>query len=298
MIRSMTGFGDAAAQDGATHYYVELRSLNNKYFKAVIRLPESIAGLEAELEAALRKLVHRGSFTLTVKLKRSDAHAASKVNDGALLDYLNHLETIHAKMGDDRSVHIDLTALLAMPGVLQASDEDTEILERARPVVMRLLHEAFKKLDAMRIREGKLLEEDLLGQRDVITDRLARIRERAPVVIEEYHARLHQRIGVLMGKAEMKVNEADLIREVAVYADRADISEEIQRLGGHVGQYEQIIASDGKDPSGRTLDFVAQEMLRESNTMGSKSNDAAISRAVVELKSAIDRIKEQVQNVE
>ncbi len=298
MIRSMTGFGDAATQDDATHYHVELRSLNNKYFKATIRLPEPIAGLEAEIEAALRKLVHRGSFTVTVKIKQSDAHAASKVNDAALLDYLNHLETIHARMGDDRAVHIDLTALLAMPGVLQPSDDDEALLDRSRPVVMRLLHEAFQRLDAMRQREGELLAEDLLRQRDVIHDRLTRVRSRVGHVIDEYHQRLRTRIDQLMAKAELRLNEDDLVREVAIYADRSDISEEIQRLTGHVGQFEQIIASRTNEPAGRTLDFMAQEMLREANTMGSKSNDATISRAVVELKSAIDRIKEQVQNVE
>lgn len=293
----MTGYGDAATQEGATHYHVELRSLNNKYFKAVIRLPDAIAGLEAELESHLRKRVHRGSFTLTVKMKLSDAHAASHINDGALLAYLDHLETIHGKL-NDQSAHIDLTALLAMPGVLQPSQDDEEILARSRPVILRLVDEAARKLDAMRCREGQALADDLLHQRSVMSDRLERIRGRAPRVIDEYHQRLRQRIDQLMAKAELSVNETDLIREVAIFADRADISEELTRMAGHLQQFEDIIHADNGDPAGRTLDFMTQEMLREANTMGSKSNDATISRAVVELKSAIDRIKEQVQNVE
>lgn len=293
----MTGYGDAAAQEGDLHYHVELRSLNNKYFKAVIRLPEPIAGLESELEARLRSRVHRGSFTLTVKLKFSDAHAASRVNDAALLNYLTHLETIHAKIAD-QAVHIDLTQLLALPGVLQPSEDDEDLMERARPVLLRLVDEAAKRLTTMRVTEGKALAEDLLKQRDVIRNRLELIRQRAPFVVDEYHQRLRARIDQLMARAELKLNETDLIREVAVFADRADISEELQRVAGHLQQFEQIICGGDNEPAGRTLDFLAQELLRESNTIGSKSNDATISKAVVELKSAIDRIKEQVQNVE
>src|SRR5690606_38737272 len=115
---------------------------------------------------------------------------------------------------------------------------------------------------------------------------------------DEYHQRLRARIDQLMARAELKLNKTDLIREVAVFADRADISEELQRVAGHLQQFEQIICGGDNEPAGRTLDFLAQELLRESNTIGSKSNDATISKAVVELKSAIDRIKEQVQNVE
>lgn len=293
----MTGFGDASAQEGAIHYYVELRSLNNKYFKATIRLPEPISGLEAELETRLRRVFNRGSVTLTVKIKLSDAHAASRVNDAALLTYLNHLETIHNKISD-RAVHIDLTQLLALPGVLQPSADDEQLVEEARPVLFRLLDEAAKRLTAMRVREGQAIAADLLRQRDVMRDRLEHIRARAPLVIDEYHQKLRARIDQLMARAELRVNETDLIREVAIFADRADISEELSRLAGHLEQFERIVDDPNDEPAGRTLDFVAQEMLREANTVGSKSNDATISRAVVELKSAIDRIKEQVQNVE
>lgn len=297
MIRSMTGYGDAAAQEGSLHYHVELRSLNNKYFKAAIRLPDALAGLEAELETRLRKVIHRGSITLTVKYKFSDAHAASRVNDAALLTYLTHLETIHAKI-TDQAVHIDLTQLLALPGVLQPSQDDEALMDKARPVLFRLVDEAGKRLAAMRQREGQAVANDLLRQRDVIRDRIDRIGERAPLVINEYHQKLRARIDQLMARAELKVEETDLIREVAVFADRADISEELSRVAGHLEQFEQIINGSDTEPAGRTLDFLAQELLREANTIGSKSNDAAISRAVVELKSAIDRIKEQVQNVE
>ncbi len=298
MIRSMTGFGDAAIQADGVHYSVELRSLNNKYFKCLIRLPELFQGMEAELESQLRKRVSRGSFTLSVKYKAGDDQSISKVNEEAILTYLDHLETIHAKI-QDRSVQIDLTQLLALPGVLKPAQDDALLLTRSKPVIGKLLDEATDRLLSMRNTEGQALADDLLKHLGLIVDRMKQIGERAPLVIDEYQERLRSRMDELLAKAELKADETILIREVAVFAERADISEEVSRMAGHVAQFEEIIRN-GKDtePVGRTLDFLAQEMLREANTIGSKSNDAQISRAMIEAKSAIDRIKEQVQNVE
>lgn len=297
MIHSMTGFGEASAGADGISYTLELRSLNNKFFKLSTRLPDEMSGLEAELEQALRKQVARGSFVLTVKAQIDDTRAASKINQNVLLSYLGHLETVRDKV-QDHSVNIDLTALLALPGVLQPAHNPEEVISQARPVVLGLLEQALAKLKKMRTAEGAALAADLTGQLDVILTRLTVIRERAPRVIDDYHDKLTKRVGELLAKAELKVNEPDLLKEVAVFADRADISEEITRLTGHVDHFHQILDAQADTPAGRTLDFLAQEMLRESNTIGSKCNDAHISKCVVELKSAIDRIKEQVQNVE
>lgn len=298
MIRSMTGFGDASTQADGVNYSVELRSLNNKYFKCSIRLPEQFQGMEAELETQLRKRVSRGSFTLSVKFKANDAQAVSRVNDDAILAYLDHLETIHAKI-QDRAVQIDLTQLLVLPGVLQPALDEVSLLSKSRPVIAKLLDEATDKLMAMRTTEGQTLADDLSKHLQLIMDRMKRIGERAPLVIDEYHQRLRNRMDELLSRAELKADETVLIREVAVFAERADISEEVSRMAGHVAQFQEIIANGSEsDPVGRTLDFLAQEMLREANTIGSKSNDAQISRAMIETKSAVDRIKEQVQNVE
>ena len=297
MIHSMTGFGEASAGANGVGFTLELRSLNNKFFKLSCRLPDELSALEAELEQALRKSVARGSFVLTVKVRLDDERAASRVNENVLLSYLGHLETVRDKV-HDQAVNIDLTQLLALPGVLQPAYDDEQVLEEARPVVLGLLDQALGKLKQMRTVEGVALADDLGTQLDVILDRLSVIRERAPRVIDEYHDKLSKRVGELIAKAELKINEPDLLKEVAVFADRADIAEEITRLTGHVDQFREVIDAEADEPAGRTLDFLAQEMLRESNTIGSKCNDAQISRCVVELKSAIDRIKEQVQNVE
>jgi uncharacterized protein (TIGR00255 family) len=296
MIRSMTGFGDAAAKTDGVSYHVELRSVNNRYFKASLRLPEAVAALEAEMEMVLRRKLYRGSIVLTVKLKIEGELAASRVNDEALLAYLEHLETIQSRLTTQES-RIDLTQLLTLPGVLQPSQDEITLMERARPVLTKLVDEAADRLLAMRSAEGRAVADDLLGQLALIRQRMNLIGGRAPAVIEEYHHRLRGRVEELLARAELKFGEVDLIREVALYAERSDISEELSRMAGHLDQFAHVVEAKD-DAVGRTLDFIAQEMLREANTIASKSNDTTISRAIVEVKAAIDRIKEQVQNVE
>lgn len=293
----MTGFGDASEQVDGVHYAIEVRTLNNRYFKSTIRLPDEITGLEAELESLLRKRISRGSITLTIKTRQSDAQAAHEINDEAILVYLKHLEAIHQKVAD-RSVNIDLTALLALPGVLTPMGDAMNMVERSRPVVTRLTELACDRMTQMRCTEGGVLARELLGYREAIRTRLTLIAERAPQVVEEYHLRIRARIDELMARAQLKLAENDLIREVAVFAERSDISEEVSRLTAHLDQFEQIIGNTDAEPAGRTLDFLSQELLREANTIASKSADAQISRAIVEVKGLIDRIKEQVQNVE
>ena len=150
----------------------------------------------------------------------------------------------------------------------------------------------------MRDVEGQALADDLKKQRASIVEHLDTVAQRAPQVVEEYHQRLQNRVNDLLARAELNVAESDLLREVAIFAERSDIAEEVSRLNGHLEQFDQMLANADGEPAGRSLDFLAQELLREANTIASKSNDATISRAAVQIKGAIDRIKEQVQNVE
>lgn len=296
MIRSMTGFGEATRHDDGVYYAVELRSLNNKYFKASIRLPEQLQVLEAELEAVLRRRVTRGSVTLTASYADTSASAALEVNHQALDRYVAQLRQSRAV--EEGRLAIDLGALLSLPGVLQQPADDEDRLHKARAVLLDLVNAACDHMISMRRREGALLMEELTAHRDLIADRLARIREQAPRVIEEYENRLRQRMDQMIREAQLSVEPAELIREIAVYAERTDIAEEVSRLGGHIEQFSDLLAAPEDQPVGRTLDFLAQEMLREANTIASKSPDSLISRLIVEVKGAIDRIKEQVQNVE
>lgn len=293
MIVSMTGFGDATAERDGTHYAVEIRSLNNRFFKPVIKLPDNVAGMEPEIETILRSRLIRGSITYILKMRLDSAEAAYHVNTQALAAYLAQLQQVGA---DRTNLHIDLASLLQLPGVCQEPRDESDELRRHGPVIRELTHQAIDKLDLMRRREGQSLMEDLLGHCKAVSQHLEEIRKRAPFVLEDYHKRLLQRVNQMLNKAELKVNEVDLIKEVAVFAERADICEEIQRLTHHLDAFEQTCRHG--EHAGRKLDFITQEMLREANTIASKANDAQIARHIVEIKGAIDRMKEQVQNVE
>jgi uncharacterized protein (TIGR00255 family) len=297
----MTGFGDASTQVDGVLYTVELRTLNNRYLKTTIRLPDELLSLEPELEIALRKRVTRGSLTLIVNFRDTSAAAAYQVNSAALAKYLAALEPIEKqamdRLGSGGAVTIDLAAMLNLPGVVQPPDSSNR-LDIARKVIHELANKATDKMLAMRELEGRGLVDELTSHLRLIAKALDRVVERAPSVVEEYHTRLRTRITQLMARAELNVAEPDLIREVAIFADRCDVCEEAQRLRAHLEQFETLLNQATGDPVGRTLDFLSQELLREANTIGSKSNDALIARTVVEIKSAIDRVKEQVQNVE
>jgi uncharacterized protein (TIGR00255 family) len=295
MLRSMTGFGTASAEVGGSHFSVELRSVNNKYFKSTIRLPEELSVLEAELDPLLARRLTRGSVVLTVKFSDASAAAAGQINAAAVTRYVQQLLAVPGI--DHASTRIDLAALLALPGVV-VLDTGEELLERARPVILRLVDEACDKLVAMRAREGEALHGTLHGQREFIAVRLAEVGARAPKVVAMYQERLRARINALLADAGAAVRDEDLLREVAVYAERSDIAEEVTRLQSHLEQFRGIIDERAGEPAGRTLDFLSQEMLREANTIASKSADSEISRRIVEIKGAIDRIKEQAANVE
>lgn len=292
----MTGFGEASAQIDGVHYFVEVRSLNSKYFKANIRLPEEFQGVEAEMESRLRERLTRGTVTLTATCSEDSASAAREINVKALQKYIDQLRGVPG-MGSGE-LKIDLAALLGLPGVLQPPTDEEDRLNRARAAFLKLLDRAAGDLIAMREREGRALVADLLTHRDLIADRLRIVGERAPAVVLEYERRLKTRIETMLKESDVRVDAVDLIREIAAYAERTDIAEEVKRLEGHLIQFAELLSGKDDRPVGRTLDFLAQEMLREANTIASKSPDAGISRSIVEVKGAIDRIKEQAQNVE
>ena len=298
MIRSMTGFGDATTQVDGVHFAVEIRSVNNRYFKAQVRLPDELAGLEAELESAIAKRLSRGSIILTVRFADASASAASTINTNAVESYLRQLQSVLTSNGlDHDALRIDVGALLALPGVV-ISDGGEQRLKQARGALLGLVDEACARLLGMREREGRILLDDLHKHARVIDGHLAVIKERMPITVEMYQERLRQRMAALLAESGASVRDEDLLREVAVFAERTDIAEEVARLEGHLQQYREIISATNDDPSGRTLDFLTQELLREANTIASKCLDVEISRRIVEVKGAIDRIKEQVQNVE
>ena len=288
----MTGYGEATSTLDGAHYFVEIRSLNNKYFKSTVRLPDEIQGLEAEIEQKLREKLSRGTITLNARVNDSTASAAYTINTAALAKYSEQIQKVPGFAGK-----VELAALLTLPGVLQPPSDEEARFDKARAAVLPLVDKACEALMVMREREGTMLVADLRDNLKQIADRLATVKDRAPTVVADYELRLKTRIETMLRDAGHAVEAVDLIREIGSYAERTDIAEEIKRLGAHLEQFDELLLGNGK-PVGRTLDFLSQEMLREANTIASKSPDAIISRNAVEIKGAIDRIKEQVQNIE
>ncbi|HPM25511.1 MAG TPA: YicC family protein [Phycisphaerae bacterium] len=293
MIHSMTGFGEALLEEAGQVYQIELRSFNQRYLKTAIHLPDDFSFLEADVERLLRQRITRGSVTLRLHVRSIGPQAAPELNTAVVQAYVAQLR---GAVGDDPRVTIDLATLLALPGVCQVRELTDAEREQRWTVLSRLTEQALERMIAMRAREGATLSTDLATHCAVIARCLDVIRERAPVVVAEYRDRLMARIAELIADTNVRLAEEDLLKEVSIYAERSDISEELSRLAAHLGQFETLMTAP--EPAGRKLEFIAQEMLREANTMGSKSGDAAIAREIIEIKSAIDRIKEQVANAE
>jgi len=294
MIQSMTGYGAAQHVDAGACYSLEIRSLNNRYLKLSIKLPEHLQYLESDVDRLLRTRLYRGSVTCALRIRTEDSSGARSLNVAALAAYVEQLTRVPVPDGVKTS--IELASLTTLPGVCDAPDLDERAQERQRGIVTALTHKVIDALVEMRGREGQALLADLYGCCEQMRILIAEVAQRAPVVVEEYHRRLEARVSQLMQAGGFELAADGLAREVAIYADRCDISEEIARFASHLDQFNQLC--ERGDRVGRTLDFLTQELLREANTVASKSNDQTIARNIVELKGLIDRLKEQVQNVE
>jgi len=294
MINSMTGYGQAQGQLEGISFAVEIKTVNNRYFKASIKLPELVSFLEDEIEKLLRANLARGSVSYVLRLKDVSADVLFDINQVALQRIVEKLSNVRTVAGISGT--IDLSKLLELPGIIQPAQPDEQTAARIREKVLQVSAEALEKVKQMRMAEGRALQADLAGHCDAIRADLERIRQRSGVVVGEYARRLKKRVEELLAYAELKLDEDLLAREVAVFADRSDISEELARLDSHLEQFERGCQGDGQ--VGRRLDFISQELLREVNTIASKACDSEITRCVVDMKCRIDRIKEQVQNVE
>jgi uncharacterized protein (TIGR00255 family) len=290
----MTGFGQACSEVDGVVYTVEIRSVNNRYFKAQLRIPDIVAYLEGEIERLHRDAIHRGTVNYSLRMKNVSGQALFDIDENTLQSYVQRLRAIlPAQDGHSR---IDLASMLSLPGIVQPAIPDEAQMEKMRQVILSLTQQALELLRQSRSEEGKAVTTDLLDNLDRIADRLQSIRSRVDVVVQDYHNRLKERTDQLLAKAELKIDKDLLAREVAIYAERSDIAEEVSRLTAHLKHFRECCQKGG--PVGRRLDFITQEMLREANTIASKSSDTPINQAVIEIKCAIDRIKEQVQNIE
>jgi uncharacterized protein (TIGR00255 family) len=291
MIRSMTGFGAGRAGASGEEIDLEIRSVNHKYCEVKARLPRELAALEHEVVKTVKERLARGGVDVSIRRSSAGGAVAPRVDVALAESYARAFGEIQDRLGLPGAV--TLADVLAADGVVRLEERQVD-LDAAGEALRRALAAALEALVEMRRREGEALARDLGARLDTVEANVARVGALAPAAVEQHRARLAERITELT--RGVPLDPARLVQEVALFADRTDVAEEVTRLGSHLAQVRALLAS--AEPAGRKLDFLVQEMHREANTIGSKSQSAEIATTVVALKAEIERMREQVQNVE
>ncbi len=296
MLLSMTGFGDARLQTEKVSLSVEVRTVNNRYFKLSLKLPDRYSSLEPEIEKLVRDQISRGSIHLAIRYEASDRSGQMRLNTKLLEQYADQLSEIIERRGGVIASEVRLDALTSLPGVVEDDSQHGADLEAEWPQLSELVRDALNKLQNFRLHEGETMGKDLASQAENVSRQLTLIEQTAPQVVSEYRAKMLERVRQTLAESDVTLTESDLIREVAIFADRCDINEEITRLKCHLGHFDSLL--NDKTSQGRKLEFLTQEMFREINTIGSKANNVSIAHSVVEMKASVERIREVLQNVE
>ena len=293
MVFSMTGFGKASGLLEGDEITVEVSTVNHRFLDCTLRLPNSWNALEQPLKALVKKKLSRGKVYAFVSRKRGAEGGGQsiQVDEEIAKSYIETSKILVRLMGTMETMSID--TLMRLDGVVTLSDPDEDI-EQAHECLAKLLDEALEQAEAMRRTEGAQLADDIRGRVTELRTVLARIEERLPEVRQQYEERLRQRIGELTD--DPAVTEERVMLEVAVMAEKSDVTEEIVRLKGHYGHIEELLESE--EPIGRRLDFLAQEIQREMNTLGVKCRDSAVAREVLDMKAELEKVREQLQNIE
>jgi uncharacterized protein (TIGR00255 family) len=291
MIRSMTGFGAGRGAAGGEELTVEIRSVNHKFSEVKVRLPRELAALEAGVVRLVKDRLARGGIDVSLRRTGAAGAMAPRVDAALAEAYARAYAEVQARLG--LSDPIRLSDIVSAEGVIRLDERDAD-LDAARAAAGLALAAALEALLAMRLREGEALAADLEARLATVESLVARVEVLAPQAVEHHRDRLADRVRELTHGIQL--DPARLAQEVALLADRSDVAEEITRLRSHVGQARQLLAAS--EPAGRKLDFLVQEMHREVNTIGSKSQHAELSGLVVALKAEVERMREQVQNVE
>lgn len=294
MIKSMTGFGRSEYSDGKRNITVEIKSVNHRYSDISIKMPRRYGFAEDKVKALVKEKLRRGKVDVSIMVENITENDINiKLNEPIARQYYENLKALQETF--DLHGNIDLRLLATMPDVMKAIP-DVEDEEEITKAILAPVAEASSNLEKMRAIEGEKLAEDLISKGERIKELLDKIAERAPMVVAQYTARLRERITELLdGNASMP--EERILTEAAIFADKSSIDEEITRLNSHLVQLKKII-SEGKEAEGKKLDFLVQEMNREANTIGSKANDITITNYMLEIKSEVEKIREQVQNIE
>ncbi len=292
MVRSMTGFGRGEATVDGRDIVVEIKSVNHRYFEFNCRTTRGYSFLEEKLKSYIKDSVKRGKIDVYVSLtQKEDTESVVKINESLAQGYINALKELSQEYGikDDISVST-VSAYSDIFQVRKAPEDEEEVWNAVKPV----LDSALKNFISMRETEGEKMKADVMDRAERILSIVSEIELRSPERVKEYEARLKEKIQELLGSAEY--DEQRIITEVAIFGDKVAVDEETVRLRSHFDQLKVLMNGDGE--VGRKLDFIIQEMNREANTIGSKANDSDLAHKVVDIKAEIEKIREQIQNLE
>ncbi|SHF31552.1 YicC/YloC family endoribonuclease [Caloramator proteoclasticus] len=292
MVKSMTGYGRGYSEINNRAFTVELKSVNNRYLDINIRYPKHLMSLEDKIRKFISSYISRGKIDVYISQDRfSKDDIEVKLDENIAKAYCDAFHIMSEKLNLENDITV--SRLSKFQDVLSIEKKE-EVTEEIWQVLSNALENALNMFIDMRQKEGIKLSEDLITRCDKIAELVNKIDERSDLVVEEYREKIYQRISDFL--KDIEVDEARLLNEVAFFADKCNITEEIVRLRSHVKQFKESLNSD--EPIGKKLDFLVQEMNRETNTIGSKSNDLTITNIVVEIKSEIEKIREQIQNIE
>ncbi len=288
----MTGFGSCTSETERLSVSVELRAVNNRYLKVSQRLPDALSCFETRIEQLIRQRIARGAVQVSLRVRFPRSVSGFAIDTDTLQEYRRQL----AALPDQAADQVTVSDLLPLPGVVVESELTADAVDSFWPDVETAVRKSLDQFEHFRQTEGRQMQNDLQLQCRTIAEQVDAVAALAPQVVAEYRTKLLERLQNAVAESGVSVSESDLIREVAVYADRCDINEEITRLRSHLQQFESFLNAD--QSQGRKLEFLGQEMFREINTIGSKTGNVAIAHRVVDMKAAIERIREILQNVE
>ncbi len=294
MVRSMTGFGRYDYSDEKRNITVEIKSVNHRYGDITVRMPRKYSFAEDAVKNAVKAEIRRGKTEVSIFVENTDdSDVTISLNEGLALQYFEKLKMLKDTLGTGEDISLEYIS--SLPDVLKAVPA-VEDEEKLTEVLVSAVSEAAKKHTQMRIVEGEKLAADILLRADIIENHVKEIEKRAPGIVSDHTEKLKARITELIG-GNISVAEERILVEAAVFADKVNVTEEIVRLNSHISQLRSII-SGSVQSEGKKLDFLVQEMNREANTIGSKSNDIETTGHMLEIKSEIEKIREQVQNIE
>lgn len=293
MVKSMTGYGRGTASEEGKGFNIEMRSVNNRYLDINIRLPRTLNSLEDKIRKEISSMVSRGKIDVYINQEGLNENDATvNVNEHMAVEYFNAYSRVRDLLNIEEDISLSLITKSPDVIVLEKKEED---IDKIYSILLEALKEALNIFIDMRKVEGKKLSEDILARCENILVILEEVEEKSSIVVNEYREKITQRVKEFLD--EIELDEAKLLNEVAFFSDRCSITEEIVRLKSHIAQMKDTLESS-ENSVGRKLDFLIQEMNREANTIGSKANNLFITKMVVNIKSELEKIREQVQNIE